>query len=1801
MNIDKVKKIRDAHKSFAEKTIENVEKILTDQEEDLTSYKERLTALKSLLTEKLETIKKLDETILEGTKPKGLEKEIEDSGEFCENVYSILAKIDFSLEHAKHVGHTHTPAIQGNSTSKNTEGAKVKLPKLELKSFSGNYQEWQSFWDTFQSAVDGNAGISPIEKFTYLKSCVTSTAESAIAGLPLTADNYKVAIDILKDRFGKPQLLISNYMDALLKLPSVNSVHETKKLRELYDKIEINIRGLNTLGVESQSFGNLLVPIIMEKIPSELRLIVSRKFGSEETWNLDALLNALKTELEARERCTAMKTSGSNGNTPRYEQYKARSKQPFSTSALYTGNEEFTPHCIFCKKNHKSINCMTITEPKTRRTILRRSGRCFVCLKSGHISTNCLSKAKCFNCDGRHHVAICERTKNVPSSRNLVTEEVTPYRSEPSQDRSGDAGTSAMHISNNGNSVLLQTAQAFVCRPDNQEFGLNAHVIFDSCSQRSYITSKAREQLNLPTVGKETLLIKTFGDNSASVKECDVVQMCVRTLDGMNLYVTSYVVPVICSPVSNQQIQDTLECYPYLQGLQLACGTSDTVSVDVLIGADYYWSFFTGNIIKRDPYGPVALETKLGWVLSGPAVCPTPTKSCTVNLSSTHVLKIESTEITDLKDDLQKFWDLETLGIKENEASVYDKFSNDIRFTGERYQVKLPFKDNHPMIPDNYTAASRRLTTVIKKLKDQPEILKQYDHVIKEQLQSGVVELVPQDEIPQPGNVHYLPHRGVVRLDRDTTKIRVVYDASSKVFGPSLNDCLHVGPSLNPLLFDILLRFRVHEVAITADIEKAFLNIEIDPEHRNFVRFLWVDDVNKQNPEVMVLRFARVVFGVNSSPFILNATIRHHVNTCLPVDSVLSRELLKSLYVDDYVSGDCDVDSAFALCKDVKLCLRSGGFNMRKWSSNSEGLMRSLEQDEAFSEDFAKSGRDSVEEEDESFSKSVFKQRAEKEQKVLGMLWNPTQDELIYDLNKTLGDVDAQPATRRLILSTATRIFDPLGLIAPVILPFKIMFQKLCQDGRDWDELLDADLNHQWLATLMDLRQAGRVSFKRCYAEGLSGDKVKSVQLHCFADASEKAYGAAVYMRVEYESKVQCQLVSSKTRVAPLARQTIPRLELLSNLTASRLLKSVSQALEGVRIDNVFNWTDSMISLWWITNTDKEYKQFVENRVSEIRRNSPPEQWRYCPTAENPADIASRGIKATELKECSLWLHGPEFLTKDSEQWPVQPANVQAREELCELKSSKPAVSSLVTTCIEGEEGEETSLEDVVKPENFSSVTKLIRVTALVLLFIEKLRRARSREKMEEDSARLYRQAENMWIKHVQQEILNSDKYSQMKSSLGLYQDEDGILRCQGRIGLSSLPYDTRFPILLPRGHHFTKLVILKCHDQVMHNGVAETLVQVRSKYWIVKGRQTVKNIIGKCVVCKKLEGRPYGMPPTPQLPGFRLSDEFAFSSIGVDFAGPVYVKDIYHKSGDMNKAYIVLYTCASSRAVHLDLVPRLTTEAFVRSFKRFIARRGVPKLVVSDNGSTFKSEELKKLLAEHNIQWKFNVALAPWWGGFFERLVRSTKRCLKKTLGTARVSYEELLSVVVEIEGILNSRPLTYVDDELRDPLTPSQLIIGRRLLSTEEKTGGPRSETSQAATELSRRAKYLTTVLSQFWRRWLKEYLTELRVHHNCHMKNRQPAVNVGDVVCIHKDKTPRQFWNMGVVKSLITGRDGFHRGAVVKTRSRDRVIEVTRPLKKLYPVEAGSGVREHQNRNTDFPITFVGNAEQEHIAEH
>ena len=435
-----------------------------------------------------------------------------------------------------------------------------------------------------------------------------------------------------------------------------------------------------------------------------------------------------------------------------------------------------------------------------------------------------------------------------------------------------------------------------------------------------------------------------------------------------------------------------------------------------------------------------------------------------------------------------------------------------------------------------------------------------------------------------------------------------------------------------------------------------------------------------------------------------------------------------------------------------------------------------------------------------------------------------------------------------------------------------------------------------------------------------------------------------------------------------------------------------------------------------------------------------------------------------------------------------------------------------------------------------------------------------------------YAHAKEIWIRSIQNEMKQNSEFKKSSQSLGIYEDEKGILRCRGRIGKAKIEFGTRFPIILPRNHYITDLIITESHETVYHNGVKETLAEVRGRYWIIKGRQNVKRIVKRCTICRIVEGLSYPSPITCDLPDFRVEGGIAFQTAGVDFCGPVYIKHMYLKNDQMNKAYITVTTCATSRMIHLELTPDLTTSAYIRSQRRFTARRGFPSMMVSDNGKTFKGSELREYNAKRGIKWRFNLPRAPWWGGMFERLVRSTKRCLKKVVGCRKLNYEEFLTVLVEVEAVINNRPLTYIhEDDLEQVLTPSHLICGRRTLDL-----APDSHshlTNMSREEGIKRMRLLNTVIEHFWKRWSKEYLVDLRENHKVKTKQRIFTIEAGDVVLVHEENVKRNKWKLGRIDEVIYGSDGVARGAVLSTSQGDGKIR--RPLQKLYPLELKEGL--------------------------
>ena len=443
-----------------------------------------------------------------------------------------------------------------------------------------------------------------------------------------------------------------------------------------------------------------------------------------------------------------------------------------------------------------------------------------------------------------------------------------------------------------------------------------------------------RDRLNLPTVNSDRVLIKEFGNEKGTLKSCDTVQLAIKCADNLTVYVNAFVVPVICSPLSNQAIDFARDMYPHLRNLPLAdCGDGTVdLEIDFMIGADFVHCFLLDQVVRgKQPLSPVAILTRFGYVLSGPVEIPS-RNTCSSKITVSHVLKTDALLIerdNELNEQLKNFWNRENLGVKND--STISKSENvmegKIKFKGERYEVSLPVKDEISTIPDNYSVANKRLTSLLNRLKSKPGFFDQYNGVLKDQIDTGIVEYVTNDNDKDisPGNVHYIPYSAVLKEDRKTTKLRIVYDASCKVAGEvSLNQCLEPGPNLLPLIFDVLLRFRMKKIALIGDLEKALLQISIDSSQRDLLRFLWVDDSEPNNVKVIKLRSARLAFGLTCSPFILNSTIRHHLDYYEDADPEFVNNVINLLYVDDYASSFDSENEAFQVYENLKVYLRKG-------------------------------------------------------------------------------------------------------------------------------------------------------------------------------------------------------------------------------------------------------------------------------------------------------------------------------------------------------------------------------------------------------------------------------------------------------------------------------------------------------------------------------------------------------------------------------------------------------------------------------------------------------------------------------------------------------------------------------------------------------------------------------------------------------------------------------------------------------------------------------------------------------------
>ena len=718
----------------------------------------------------------------------------------------------------------------------------------------------------------------------------------------------------------------------------------------------------------------------------------------------------------------------------------------------------------------------------------------------------------------------------------------------------------------------------------------------------------------------------------------------------------------------------------------------------------------------------------------------------------------------------------------------------------------------------------------------------------------------------------------------------------------------------------------------------------------------------------------------------------------------------------------------------------------------------------------------------------------------------------------------------------------------------------------------------QWTKWMSGLEEIATIRVPRCVLPPTPARQ----QLHHFADASEKAYGVVSYLRSEdQEGRIHSNIVMAKSRLAPLKTLTIPRLELQAATLATRqdalLRRELDLDLEASQF-----WTDSTIVLQYISNQERRFHTFVANRVAEIREKTEVEQWHHVSTKDNPADDASRGVAAVNLG-LPRWLHGPAFLLKSQEDWPKSEVASTLSHEDPEVKGQEA-----VAFAIQTQPGSEL-VEKLI-----ASYSHWIRLVRTVACFKSLARQDESSKSESRVGAPQLQQAEDSIIIHVQEqyypeELVALREGRGVSPSSPLYKLGPslvkGVIVATGRLKNASLPSQAKEPPIIPHEHPIAEKIVRFTHEKTAHSGREYVVAEIRRKYWITGVRGLVKRVLRKCMTCRRQDARPCEQQMGDLPPDRVTSGGPAFVSVGVDYFGPIAVK----RGRGREKRYGCLFTCLSSRAVHIEVVESLDTDSFINCLQRFIARRGLPELIRSDNGRNFvgaerelrnglqawEQEKIEGDLSEKGVRWIFNTPTASHMGGVWERQIRSVRRILSRLVQEQVMSSEVLTTLLVTAEGILNNRPLTAASSDPSDlePLTPNHLLIHRPA----------RAPPGLYADGDSRREKRWRQVLhlaDVFWQRWTREYLPLLRQR----TKWQQPHRNVsrGDLVLVTDKQLPRNEWSTGRVMNVIEGQDGLVRTAEVRTHAGTFL----RPVVKLCVLEENA-FGQQQNVDEVAPL--------------
>ena len=1596
------------------------------------------------------------------------------------------------------------------------------LPKIELPVFDGSALMWPRFIEQFFVQVHSRRGITDSRRMDLLQSHVKGEAKRLIQGLGYSGRNYALSLQELKFAFGHKVTVARAYINSITSGNVINS-GDVQALRSFYIAVRDCITVLQQMNYLGELSSSEVFQRALRRIPNDKRNKWNeyvRAISNTREPTLYDLQAWLKQRVEADISPYAIPF--------RHHKNSNHSSHPQPHHSTLNSSGTVQPaaadmkSCAACTENHHTSKCRMYLDKsvEARYEFVKEKRLCFNCLYSNHRIGECTSTTSCRvkGCGKRHHTslhrerqntttpAVAHRVNNIQTRRYCVYFQVLPV----------------VVFGSNGRKV-------------------KTFALLDSASDISMINSELAKDLGLS--GKQSLLtVNTLSSPATMNSTC--VNFAVQAsddLDSSPVWINEAWTKqgaFNCPSINASRVKNM----SHLRNLHLS--NVEASDVKILIGANVPRVHLQLDVRQGGEEEPVAIKTALGWCVMG----VTSERSQSSVSACVNLLTCNSDE-DDLSRQVERFWQTESFGVSVNldqSRSVEDQrtlklMDSKTRFVDGHYEVPMLWKNPDAQLPNNRAMAENRFTSLQRRLSTNPDLKAKYSSTMQGYIEKGYARKMDETEVAQKTNLSwYLPHHNVVN-PRKPTKVRVVFDAAAACEGISLNSSLLTGPDLLNSLFGVLQRFRIKPVALVADITDMFYQVKVTEKDSDSLRFLWKDNFDS-NSAPDVYKMLVHIFGAKDSPCCANYALRR-----VAVDGDLGSDLVKetlckNFYVDDLLKSVDDVQTACKLLCDLRECLSVKGFKLTKWMSSSKEVLMSVPEGDRATPDANLELSDLPVE------------------RALGVTWDVQKDAFMF--SPTVKEVSP---TKRSIVSIVTSIFDPCGFLSPFTFTAKCIIQDLWREKIGWDEVIHDSHLKKWKLWISDLANLDSLRIPRYHGYRSSEDKV---ELHVFCDASESGFAAFAYLRL-IGREIRCSFVAAKCHVAPVkSTMTIPKLELQGAVMAVRLSETLSSELD-IELSNIIHWTDAMTVLKYINNESRRWKIFVANRVSEIREKSDPHHWKYVKTTMNPADAATRGVPASDLTIDSMWFRGPQFLWLDEGQWPDQPTIGAPSEDDVNLrKSTHVNVTKAVT---DGSTLISLSLDGLINPMQFSSWFELKKRTAWIVRAVKKFGSVLPRLNISViNSSQLtiaeLREAELHIIREVQMECFKKDyndlqsrhelkENSSLRSLCPFFDESDRVIRVGGRLQRSASCFETRHQVLLPYGHHVTKLIAREEHIMNAHAGTEHLVSLLRKRFWPIKCRMIAKQCINSCLHCKRYAVKA-AVPLMANLPEDRvISHTKPFEVTGVDYFGPMIVK----RARARQKKWGCLFTCLATRAVHLELADSLEADDFILVLRCFIGRRGKPSRIYSDNGKNFvgAERELREALQEldrsntvHNflqqssIEWHFIPPNAPHFGGVWERLVRSTKCALKAVLKEQCVKESVLRTALVEVEDVINSRPLTHNSADVNDftALTPNHFL-------RHDTVGNiPPGHFDASEMDSRRRWRQSQVLADHIWKRWLSEYLPGLTVRNKWKKEERNHLV--GDLVLLVDENKPRGQWSLGRVLEIHPSEDGRVRSMKIKT---------------------------------------------------